>query len=69
MFNNLMKAGTSMIKNKAEEVQKNKEKFLNLSDDELIFKYKKTDFSSKNLAIRSILEDRGYEYKNNSWKK
>lgn len=60
-------SGAKKLKEKSEEMQSLKLKLEILSDESLIGMYHKADFSVKNLAIRSLLTERGYVHKNNFW--
>ena len=55
------KEAAERLKDKVENVQNLKEYYQALSDDELIRKARIGDSSDDNLAILSVLKDRGYD--------
>ena len=76
MFDKLLKAGEKLCKvgfeatkEKASKVNSVRESLEGVDTNRLISMYKIGDFSDKNLAIYSILKDRGYELKNRVWSK
>lgn len=76
MFDKLLKAGENLCKvgfeatkEKASKVNSVRESLEGVDTNRLISMYKIGDFSDKNLAIHSILKDRGYELKNRVWSK
>lgn len=76
MFDKLLKAGEKLCKagfeatkEKASKVNSARESLEGVDTNRLISMYKIGDFSDRNLAIHSILKDRGYELKNRVWSK
>ncbi|MGL4865715.1 MAG: hypothetical protein ACRCZR_05785 [Cetobacterium sp.] len=65
----LCKAGYEATKEKAIKVNTVREGLETLDSDTLISMYKSGDFSDKNLAIITILKDRGYELSGKNWSK
>lgn len=64
----LLVGAGKMIKEKSKEMQEEKEKFENMSDDYLIRYYKSRSCSMlQNIAITSVLKERGYTYENKYW--
>ncbi|MCQ8213735.1 hypothetical protein NON08_14635 [Cetobacterium somerae] len=65
----LCKAGFEATKEKATRVNSVREGLEDLDSETLISMHKTGDFSDKNIAIITILKDRGYQLNGRIWSK
>lgn len=66
MLKNILKAGMNTLEKKGRNMQALKPQYESYDTFDLICMYK-NDFSDKNLAIASILRERGYKYYKGTW--